>query len=69
MHLRAATRGPDKTGKRIQGEGWKLDEVEDLEKTWNLFRHTKVIWKEENPNPKPKNLVYPDRIKKGGGEK
>jgi len=62
MHLRAATRGPDKSGKNIQGKGWKLNEVEDTEKEFKLFQHTQVIWKEENPNPKPKNMVYPDRI-------
>jgi len=62
MHLRAATRGPDKTGKKIQGNGWKLDEVEDTTKDFKLFQHSQVIWKEENKNPKPKNMVYPDRI-------
>ena len=65
FHLRALTRGPDKTGKKIQGKGWKVDEVEDLEHEYRLFEHAQVIWKEENPNPKPKNIVYLDRIKKG----
>lgn len=68
LHLRASTRGSDKTGKVIQGEGWKLDEVEDSDHLFNLFKHTQVIWKEENPNPKPKNMIYPDRISMKGGE-
>jgi len=63
LHLRASTRGADKTGKKIQGEGWKLDEVENPEHEFKLFKHAQAIWKEENPNPKPKNMVYPDRIK------
>lgn len=63
MHLRAQTRGADKTGKQIQGEGWKLDEVENPDHEFKLFEHSLAIWKEENPNPKPKNIVYPDRIK------
>jgi len=63
LHLRASTRGADKSGKKIQGEGWKLDEVEDINHMYKLFEHAHAIWKEENPNPKPKNLVYPDRIK------
>ena len=63
MHLRAATRGPDKSGKKIQGKGWKLDEVIEPDKYFKLFKHTQALWKEENPNPKPKNKVYPDRIK------
>lgn len=62
MHLRALTRGPDKTGKKIQGKGWKVDEVENPDHLFRLFKHTQAIWKEENPNPKPKNMVYPDRI-------
>jgi hypothetical protein len=62
MHLRAFTRGPDKSGKTIQGEGWKLEETEEPEKMFNLFLHAQEIWKEENPNAKPKNMVYPDRI-------
>lgn len=68
LHLRSATRGPDKSGKKIQGKGWKLDEVENPEHDYKLFRHTQVLWREENPNPKPKNMVYPDRIKMKGGE-
>lgn len=62
MHLKAFTRGEDKTGKSIQGEGWKVEEVTDPEHLQSLFDHTHAIWKEENPNPKPKNMVYPDRI-------
>lgn len=69
LHLRAATRGSDKTGKKIQGGGWKLDEVIDPEHNYKLFKHTQVIWKEENPKPKPKNVVYPDRISMKGGNK
>lgn len=62
MHLRATTRGSDKTGKQIQGDGWKLDEVEDPDHLYKLFEHAYDIWKEENPNPIPKNMVYPDRM-------
>ncbi len=63
MHLKAATRGADKTGKQIQGEGWKLDEIEEPDRMFRLFQHAQEIWKEENPNPQPKNMVYPDRLK------
>jgi len=62
LHLRAATRGADKTGKQIQGNGWKLEEVDNSEHLFKLFEHAQAIWKEENPNPLPKNMVYPDRI-------
>lgn len=62
LHLRSTTRGPDKTGKCIQGKGWKIHESTESEHLYTLFEHAHEIWKEENPNPQPKNMVYPDRI-------
>ncbi len=64
LHLKATTRGVDKTGKAIQGEGWKLVEVEDIDKTYRLYEHTRAIYDEENPIAKPKNLIYPDKFTK-----
>jgi hypothetical protein len=61
-HLKANTRGSDKTEKVMQGKGWKIDEIENPEHLYKLFEYSQAIWKEENPNPKPKNMVYPDRI-------
>jgi len=63
LWLKSMTRGPDKREKNIQGKGWKLIEIEDHERLFELFKHNQVIWNEENPNPQPKNLVYPDRLK------
>lgn len=62
LHLKALTRGASKNG-AIQGEKWKLDEakVEEHEKLLRLFNHSKDIWNEENPNPMPKNMVYPSK--------
>lgn len=64
LHLKAATRGPDSRNKNIQGEGWKLHEfTRTHEEAFSIFEHVHALWREENPNPKPKNLVYPDRVK------
>ena len=60
LHLRSATRGPDKTGKVMQGEKWKVDEATEHDRLKTLFEHAFAIWKEENPNPMPKNMIYPD---------
>ena len=60
-HLRSATRGSDKSTKVMQGAGWKIEEVEDPDHMFNLFKHAQVIWAEENPNSQPKNIVYPDK--------
>lgn len=63
LHLKAATRGPDKTGKILQGEGWILKEhTRPYKEAYQLFKHTQAIWEEENPNYKPKNLIYPDTV-------
>ena len=65
LWLNAQTRGEDKTGKKIQGKGWQLKEFErPYEEAYKLFRHTQAIWNEENPNYKPKNLIYPMEFKR-----
>src|SRR3990167_1031790 len=64
MWLKALTRGEDKLKKKIQGEGWILKEFDrSYEEAYRFFEHAKEIWYEENPNYKPKNLIYPDSIK------
>jgi len=67
LHLKALTRGEDKKGDKMQGAGWQMkDETafgRKYTEAFKLFQHVQAIWKEENPNPKPKNVIYPDRIK------
>lgn len=64
LHLRSMTRGSDKSGKVIQGKGWKLHEFERLhEEAFKIFNHVYALWKEENPVIKPKNMIYPDSVK------
>ena len=75
LWLKALTRGPDRTGKKIQGEGWQVVEFSRKNKTgktvtgkeaielgFKLYQHTRAIWDEENPDYKPKNLIYPDHL-------
>lgn len=60
LWLKAQTRGEDKKGICIQGKGWQIKEFDrPYEDAFELFKHTQAIWEEENPNYKPKNLVYP----------
>jgi len=64
MHLKALSKGKDKTGKKIQGEGWKLHEFEEpLANLWESFCDLRRIWDRQHPNYKPKNLSLPDRLK------
>lgn len=61
--MKSLTKGADKTGKKIQGEGWVLSEYErDWNESYELFDCTYKIWKNENPNFKPKNMVYPSEV-------
>lgn len=63
LWLKAQTRGVDSKGKNIQGKGWQMKEFETPQEiSWKLFQNVRAIWDAENPNYKPKNLIYPDRI-------
>jgi len=70
LHLAAQTRGESKDGKSIQGKGWKLVTEKDFKRNYyeafRLYEHTRALWDEENPDYKPKNLKYPDRLKLEG---
>lgn len=71
LHLKAATRGFDSRGEKIQGKGWQLKEFDrHYSESYKVFQHVHAIWKEEHPTYKPKNKIYPDSIqrKEGIGE-
>lgn len=64
LWLNAKTRGADRQGKKIQGKGWQLKEFDrPCQESFKIFKHCKAIYDEENPDSKPKNLLYPDRFK------
>ena len=64
LHLKAETRGPDKTGKSIQGKGWKLYPMDQpYSEEWEFFCTLRKVWDRTNPDYKPKNLKMPDRFK------
>lgn len=47
-----------------QGKGWQVVTFDrHYSEAFKLFQYTHAIWKEENPNPKPLNLIYPMKIK------
>jgi len=57
--LDSTHRGRDAKGKSIQGVGWKLVEIDEIDKHWEDFKHIHAIWKRKNPDYKPFNLTYP----------
>jgi len=63
LHLDSTHRGRDKQGKSIQGQGWKLVEIENTDKHWEDFKHIQAIWERQNPDYKPFNVSYPATYK------
>lgn len=59
LHLDSAHRGRDKTGKKMQGQGWQLVEIDNIAGNWEDFKHLQAIWRRDNPEFKPFNATYP----------
>lgn len=65
LHLNAKTREADKSGKEIQGAGWKLETSDKPLEYWlKLFEHTRALWHFQNPNAKPNSKEFPLSIQK-----
>jgi hypothetical protein len=65
LHLKAATRGEDKTGKIIQGNGWKLEQSKNsIDEDFEYFQYCQKLWWRANKNASPKILEYPLSFKK-----
>lgn len=59
LWLNARTRGVDKKGKAIQGQGWQLVEQEHSTAHYlDLFNKTHALWLAENAGQQPKQLTY-----------
>lgn len=66
LWLKAATRTEkiDVAKSIYQGIGWQIKTFErHYLDAFKIFKHTQAIWKEENPNYRPANKIYPDKIK------
>lgn len=60
--LKANTRNEGK-GNKIQGKGWELKVVEDVDTNFEMFLKVYDIYKLENPNVKPYTEILPISIK------
>jgi hypothetical protein len=64
LHLKAETRGPDKSEKKIQGKGWQIVEPPKHYKEYvPIFKRRYEEWFEENPNYKPAIYSLPTEVK------
>jgi hypothetical protein len=62
LWLKAATRGEGK-GDAIQGKGWQLKVVSDIERNFEMFLKVYDIYKLENPDSKPATELLPISVK------
>ena len=63
LWLKAATRGEDKKGEKIQGAGWQLKVVSDIDRNFEMFTKIQDIYELENPDAKPVTQTLPVSIK------
>lgn len=62
LWVKANTRGEGK-GDKIQGKGWELKVVSDIESNFKMFKNIQEIYKLENPNSKPMTELLPTSVK------
>ena len=62
LWLKASTRGEGK-GDSIQGKGWQLKVVDDIDKNFKMFQNIQEIYKLENPDFKPMTELLPTSVK------
>jgi hypothetical protein len=63
LWLKAATRGEDKKGEKIQGAGWQLKVVSEIDRNFEMFTKIQDIYKLENPDAKPATELLPVSVK------
>lgn len=60
--LKSPSRKIDKSGKKIQGDGWALKEAEDIEHNFEMFSKIYDIFRMENPKMVPMSEILPNII-------
>ena len=63
LWLKAQSRGPSKQKKIIQGKGWKLLQIDDIEKNFELFKMIYKLYSLEHPVVEPIYNSYPTTLK------
>jgi len=64
VHMKAKTRGTDRSGKKFQGHGWQLVEPKvDRETLFNTWKALLTIYKFKAGGEKPVSLTIPKTVK------
>lgn len=61
--LKAQSRGPSKTKGVIQGSGWKLVTIDEIDHNFELFQMIYKLYLLENPKTEPVYMSYPTTLK------
>ena len=61
--LKAQSRGPSKKKGIYQGKGWKIVNVDDIDKNFELFQMIYKLYQLENPTTEPVYQQYPTTLK------
>jgi hypothetical protein len=61
--LKAQSRGPSKQKNVIQGKGWKILQIDEIDKNFELFKMIYELYKLENPVTEPVYNSYPTTLK------
>jgi hypothetical protein len=61
--LKAQSRGPSKQKNVIQGKGWKLLQIDDIDHNFELFKMIYKLYSLENPTTEPIYNSYPTTLK------
>ena len=61
--LKASSRGPSKQKNVIQGKGWKLLQIDEIDKNFELFQMIYKLYSLENPTTEPIYNSYPTTLK------
>lgn len=63
LWLKSSKRGPSKQKGRIQGAGWELKVVDEIEENFELFKLIQRLYNLENPDTEPIYRKYPTVLK------
>jgi len=61
--LKAHSRGPSKQKNVIQGKGWKVLQIDEIDKNFDLFKMIYKLYSLENPTVEPIYNSYPTSLK------
>lgn len=63
LWLKSLKRGPSKQKDVIQGKGWELKPIDEIDRNFDMFKHVHEIFKYKNPIVEPIYNGFPTSVK------